>query len=263
MIQPNAQVCRRLAGASLECRHSPPSPSSPFLSRRSGGRAGSPPRALAPLSCPPPTPDRSSPRTQLPTGPGGRGTATSPSTTTIANYGTQAQVRAHGRAGNTRSYVCGKRACACVCIAPRRRYVTSSHGNQCSWPPTRSHGAKPTRPASFGHLCAKARARARASYLSLALSLFLDLSPVALPPRPSRAVRFSSCEPFGLSSFSFFSPVLSSRPPLCIFPRCSVKITPCVPASDISIPSEIDTAREGEEGRRREGYISSNVNSLK
>lgn len=259
MIQPNAQVCRRLAGASLECRHSP----LPFLPvpLPSVGRSGRvPPARLPPLSCPSPppivplrvpnslrAPAAVVPRLHHPPLP-------SPIT---------ARKRKCERTGERaiRARTCVGNARVPVCIAPRRRYVTSSHGNQCSWPPTRSHGAKPTRPASFGHLCAKARARA--SYLSLALSLFLDLSPVALPPRPSRAVRFSSCEPFGLSSFSFFSPVLSSRPPLCIFPRCSVKITPCVPASDISIPSEIDTAREGEEGRRREGYISSNVNSLK
>jgi len=86
-----------------------------------------------------------------------------------------------------------------VCArAPRRLYVTSSHGNQCSWPPTRSHGAKPTRPASLGHLCASAR------ILPAYLSLFLDLSLVA----PLRACSFLllRARPLPLSFFSFFIP---------------------------------------------------------
>lgn len=159
VIQPNAQVCRRLAGASLECRHSPRLPFLPVPLRRSGGRAGSP-RALAPLSCPSPppivplrvpnslrAPAAVVPRLHHPPLP-------SPIT---------ARKRKCERTGERaiRARTCVGNARVPVCIAPRRRYVTSSHGNQCSWPPTRSHGAKPTRPASFGHLCAKARARAR------------------------------------------------------------------------------------------------------
>ena len=78
-------------------------------------------------------------------------------------------------------------------------YVTSSHGNQCSWPPTRSHGAKPTRPASFGRLCE------RAFYLFL-LSSFRPFSTIYLPStrRLSRSSLLSS--PFSLSlSVLFFS----------------------------------------------------------
>lgn len=169
VIQPNAQVCRRLAGASLECRHSPP----PLLPPRSSpvGRAvgPGPPRALAPLSChsPPPivplrvpnslrAPAAVVPRLHHPPLP-------SPIT---------ARKRKCERTGERaiRARTCVGNARVPVCIAPRRRYVTSSHGNQCSWPPTRSHGAKPTRPASFGHLCAKARARARARLLPVSRS---------------------------------------------------------------------------------------------
>lgn len=120
MIQPNAQVCRRLAGASLECRAPPFPPVSrsgwvpPFLSR-----------ILNPLRAP-----LRLRRSPLP----------SPIT---------ARKR---KCGRTFDFV---RVCVRACVrvrtcvrAPRRRYVTSSHGNQCSWPPTRSHGAKPTRLAS-------------------------------------------------------------------------------------------------------------------
>lgn len=81
-----------------------------------------------------------------------------------------------------RAHVC-MRARATRVHVYTRLDVTSSHGNQCSWPPTRSHGAKPTRPASFGHLCE------RASYLSLALSLFLDLSPASLRDPRRRGAR--------------------------------------------------------------------------
>jgi len=127
------------------------------------------------------------------------------------------------------------RTCTCICVyasicASRRRYVTSSHGNQCSWPPTRSHGAKPTRPASFGHLCASALNARPLTCLSLFL-LFLIFLPLLHHRGPSRArvrVRFSSCEPYSLLFLLFFSSVLSSRPPLCIFPRCFVKIMPCM-----------------------------------
>lgn len=151
VIQPNAQVCRRLAGASLECRPAPPS--LPLLATPSVGRSGRiPPRCPPPLSLSRPPP-RSVPLrvpSSIRAPPWYR--ATSPSTTTIANYGTQAQVRAHGRTGIRAGIRAGPRVGnvrACVrAYAPRRRYVTSSHGNQCSWPPTRSHGAKPTRPAS-------------------------------------------------------------------------------------------------------------------
>ncbi|KAL0113909.1 hypothetical protein PUN28_011323 [Cardiocondyla obscurior] len=79
VIQPNAQVCRRLAGASPECRPPVPSlllpPFSSCLPRRSGRvPPGCPPASLGP----PPRSGRSSPpRPELPAGPR-RGTATSP-----------------------------------------------------------------------------------------------------------------------------------------------------------------------------------------
>lgn len=214
MIQPNAQVCRRLAGASLECRPS----FLPFLaSLQSVGRSGRvpprcPPVPIVPLRVP-----------SSPTGP-----AVVPRDFNIHHYHRQlrhASASASAgtgeraeRSGAKRAYdgfVCGKRAArlyVCIC-ARRRRYVTSSHGNQCSWPPTRSHGAKPTRPAScFGHLCASART----SYLSLTLSLFLDLSPVA-PPRDPLSRRATSVSlRFLFFLFFFFPPsfFLPARPPL-------------------------------------------------
>lgn len=213
VIQPNAQVCRRLAGASLECRHSPlPSPSSPFLSRRSGGRAGSP-RALAPLSCPSPppivplrvpnslrAPAAVVPRLHHPPLP-------SPIT---------ARKRKCERTGERaiRARTCVGNARVPVCIAPRRRYVTSSHGNQCSWPPTRSHGAKPTRPASFGHLCAKARARARAPLTCLSLFLFFLIFLPLLYRRDPLAPSVSLPASHSVSPLSLFSPpsFLPARP---------------------------------------------------
>jgi len=173
-------------------------------------------------------------------------------TTTIANYGTQAQVPAHGRNGpRWRSpwYTCAH-VCARVCArAPRRLYVTSSHGNQCSWPPTRSHGAKPTRPASLGHLCASAR------ILPAYLSLFLDLSPVA--PLRARSFLLLRARPLPLSFFSFFIPspppsplprtlfflffvrILLSSVPLYLL--ASLREDYLAPAKDISIASVVDT----------------------
>lgn len=83
-------------------------------------------------------------------------------------------------------------------------YVTSSHGNQCSWPPTRSHGAKPTRPASFGRLCE------RAFYLFL----FLRFAPWAVSlPLASYHARLLSFSPY-------FPPCLTFPPslfPFCLF----------------------------------------------
>lgn len=55
MIQPNAQVCRRLAGASLECRHSP-LPSLPPRSSPVGRAVGPGPPARLPPSRAPPHP---------------------------------------------------------------------------------------------------------------------------------------------------------------------------------------------------------------
>lgn len=223
------QTGRRLSGMQAF-----PPPLLFFPSRRSGGRAGSlhavpsPPSFRAPLLLPlppPPHSDRFSPRTELPTGP--TGGATVPRDFTIHHYHRQlrhASASASARASErvydvcmcVCVYVCGKllRAHARARMRPRRRYVTSSHGNQCSWPPTRSHGAKPTRPASYGHLCASAPL----TCLSLFL-FFLDLSPVALLratlSRPR--VRFSSCEPLGFLFLLFFPPVLSSRPPAPLY----------------------------------------------
>jgi len=102
VIQPNAQVCRRLAGASQECSppHIPPADS------RSGW---APPRCSLPRPHPSPA-DRSSPNplrvSQWYTATSSTTTTTTTiittiatTTTTIANYGTQAQVPAHGRNG--------------------------------------------------------------------------------------------------------------------------------------------------------------------
>ena len=106
-------------------------------------------------------------------------------------------------------------------------YVTSSHGNQCSWPPTRSHGAKPTRPASFGRLCE------RAFYLFL-LSPFRPFDhPSPFHPPTIALVSSLLFSPFSLSlSLSLFSPcslslllLRSFSPPLHTFPRCFAKIT--------------------------------------
>lgn len=58
-------------------------------------------------------------------------------------------------------------------------YVTSSHGNQCSWPPTRSHGAKPTRPA--GQLRSPLRTRLLPLSLSSMISLSLTWSTHSFP----------------------------------------------------------------------------------
>lgn len=120
VIQPNAQVCRRLAGASQECR--PPAPAPP--SRQPATRSGWVPPALLllllrrlsslslSLFCSLPSPLALSPscpaRPSLPHLPIRFSRYPTPygshrarccdlvvvSTTTIANYGTQAQVRA-------------------------------------------------------------------------------------------------------------------------------------------------------------------------
>lgn len=76
-------------------------------------------------------------------------------------------------------------------------YVTSSHGNQCSWPPTRSHGAKPTRPASFGRLCE------RAFYLFLFLRFARFSIPLPYAPR----IALSLSAPFHPPSSSLSAPV--------------------------------------------------------
>lgn len=131
-----------------------------------------------------------------------------------------------------RAYVC----------APRRRYVTSSHGNQCSWPPTRSHGAKPTRPASFGHLCE------RASYLSLTLSLFLDLSPASLflltavAATAAAAAAAAAVSARAVSSF-FFHPSFLLVRSFIYLPALLREDYP-VPAGEISIPSGIRTSKQ-------------------
>lgn len=93
MIQPNAQVCRRLAGASQECKP-PPGP------RESTGLG---PSALPSLA------DRSSPT--LYESLVVHCDSVSSTTTTIANYGTQAQVRAH---------VTFALVCVCVWLCARR-----------------------------------------------------------------------------------------------------------------------------------------------
>lgn len=113
--------------------------------------------------------------------------------------------------------------CARLCAyAPRRRYVTSSHGNQCSWPPTRSHGAKPTRLASFGHLCASAPL----TCLSLFL-FFLIFLPLLLLRATLSRVRFSSCEPLGFLFLLFFRRPFFPPAPLYLPAFCSMKIMPC------------------------------------
>lgn len=186
VIQPNAQVCRRLAGASQECRRPlPPSllSSSPVRSDR------------VPPSTPQP-PHRSSPRAAVP--------ATSPSTTTIANYGTQAQVRESGpRVGN---------ACASVCCTrlddatSRPLMAISAAGHQRV--PT-----GPNRPgqASSGHLCAPL------TCLSLLLFFFIFLLPSvrcsAAPATLSLARASASVSLPSVSPLSpFFPPApLSSR----------------------------------------------------
>lgn len=125
-----------------------------------------------------------------------------------------------------------------VC-APRRRYVTSSHGNQCSWPPTRSHGAKPTRPASFGHLCE------RASYLSLTLSLFLDLSPASLfllTAVAAAAAAAAAVSARAVSSF-FFHPSFLLVRSFIYLPALLREDYP-VPAGEISIPSGIRASEQ-------------------
>lgn len=134
VIQPNAQVCRRLAGASLECR--PPLPSC-----QSVGLGPS-----VPL-----------PYTQPPKGP----TATSSFTTTIANYGTQAQVRTHVRLC-ARICVC---VCECVCACVRLDDATSRPLTAIS---AAGHQRVPTGPNRPGQLASVTFAR-----LLPVLSLFL------------------------------------------------------------------------------------------
>jgi len=193
VIQPNAQVCRRLAGASLEC--SPPPLSSPFLpvgwAVGLGPSARCPPsRVFVPLPPKPPIVPLRAPSSL-------RGPAVVPRLhhPPLPSPIT-ARKRKCERTGERACdvFVCGKCVCACV-YAPRRRYVTSSHGNQCSWPPTRSHGAKPTRPASFGHLCASAPLTC--------LSLFLFFL-IFLPLLFAAARPFLFPRAISVSSFSFF-----------------------------------------------------------
>lgn len=185
MIQPNAQVCRRLAGASLECRPPPPVSRSGWV----------PPY----LSGPPDV------YTQPPKGPTAR--------LVVHHY--HRQLRHASASADARSTLCVcVRVCMCACVrmrAPRRRYVTSSHGNQCSWPPTRSHGAEPTRPASFGHLCTP---------LTCPLSLFLFFL-IFLPLLFSAILLFVSL-PARTSVSSFSSPSPSS--PSSFFSHTSVFI---------------------------------------
>jgi len=113
VIQPNAQVCRRLAGASLECR--PPFPF--FLSRRSGRVSpglsvapiadSAPLRALPPLVpfCVPNSPTGPRPRPRLRPH---RGTATSPSMhhyhRQLRHASASASGALHGRPANERVY---------------------------------------------------------------------------------------------------------------------------------------------------------------
>lgn len=112
VIQPNAQVCRRLAGASLECKplSSPFSPVS---------RAIGPDPSTLPPSCVP------TPNSSLSANPyGPHSIATLLSTTTIANYGTQAQVQTYGRVYMTFMY--GK----CVSTSTTLRHVLSRQSVQ-------------------------------------------------------------------------------------------------------------------------------------
>lgn len=206
MIQPNAQVCHRLAGASLECRPSPFRPCPPSV-----GQSGLVPPCRSSGVLPTPAPLRVQnpqrapfmvPRLHHPPPP--------PSPIT-------ARKRKCERMGGRACLTFGMRVCVRVkCMyAPRRRYVTSSHGNQCSWPPTRSHGAKPTRPASFGHLCANAPLTCPSLFLFFLIFLPLLLrASVSLP---------SSRSPSPLS-FLFLR---SFVPPAPLYFLYSMKITLC------------------------------------
>lgn len=229
MIQPNAQVCRRLAGASLECRPS----FLPFLATlQSVGRSG-----RVPPRCPllaPPRPDRSSPRTELPYGPR-RGTARLqhpplPSPITARKRKCE---RGHGRAsersgavrsGHTTGSCVGNAPRVCTCVYAPVDDATSRPLMAIS---AAGHQRVPTGPNRPGQLAASvtfARARVPLTCLSLFL-FFLIFLPLLLRATLSRGAQ----RPFlFVSSFFFFflSPaVLSSRPPpFAPIPRCSVKI---------------------------------------
>lgn len=104
-------------------------------------------------------------------------------------------------------------------------YVTSSHGNQCSWPPTRSHGAKPTSSASFGRLCE------RAFYLltSLPASCPLPCNAVAPPAAPPFLAVFFSFSPSLFTSASYLSTLFRedySRWRNNVFTRHTWPVTP-------------------------------------
>lgn len=154
VIQPNAQVCRRLAGASLECRLplTPPFFSSPPPSVERSGRV--PPRC--PLSRPP-TRDRSSPRTELPTGPTVVPRLHHPPLPSPITARKRKCERTGERAGNM-TFVCGKRARLCVRARMRPDDATSRPLMAIS---AAGHQRVPTGPNRPGQLASVTFARAR------------------------------------------------------------------------------------------------------
>lgn len=215
------QTGRRLSGMQALL---PPLPRFPSV-----GRAVGPgPSALPPSRAPPSRSFLS--RTELPYGPPWY-RATSTSTTTIANYGTQAQVRARAQAsersgaGIRRVRVWEtRRASVYTCVYAPVDDATSRPLMAIS---AAGHQRVPTGPNRPGQLAASvtfARARVPLTCLSLFL-FFLIFLPLLLRATPSRGAQ----RPFlFVSSFFFFFsfPRRSFFPPapLCTRPRCFVKI---------------------------------------